>query len=218
MKYSKIFTSIIFLLLIVITDYSFAGDKKVAKIGIGFRGAYWNMNNGDFSIRVRENNGFSEINIGGLGGSLYFFSRVSEQMFVDFSLGAVASVEERSFDFRADHVKSNVITPILFGLRMNLLSIDSQSALEPYISGGVGAYILSDVNAHYIDSFDEEVTVNSITKAGAYAGGGLNFMFSKGFGMNYDVRYHWIDFQTEEYNSGFEFSIGFLFMWGTYKN
>ena len=217
MKYSTFFTSAVILLLLVITDYSHAGDK-VAKTGIGLRGAYWNMNNGDFSVRVRERDGFSEVNIGGLGGSLYFFSRVGDQMFVDFSLGSVASVEEKSFDFRAEHVKSNVITPILFGLRFNLLPLYTESALEPYISGGIGAYILSDVVAHSIDTYDEEVIVNTTTKAGAYAGGGLNFMFTKGFGMNYDVRYHWIDFQTEQFNSGFEFSIGLLFMWGTYKN
>lgn len=219
MKYSAIIISMIILQTIVFQDFAMAGGK-VAKSGIGFRGSYWNMNNdGHFTLRVRENDGYTDFDIGGFGGSLYFFSRVSDQVFMDFSIGAVASVEGRSYDFFAegDHADVMVVMPITMGFRVNLIPISSGSALEPYFSAGAGAYWLSDIRARDIDTYEEEVIVHSSTKPGAYAGGGFNFMFTKGFGLNYDMRYHWIDFQTEEFNSGLEFSFGLIIAWGTHK-
>jgi len=189
-----------------------------ATTGIGLRGSYWNVIKGANHIQVIDYGNYTEVNVGGYGGSIYFFSRAYRQLFLEFSVGTVGTVTTRGTRYHEEeNVDVSAVVPVLFGIRYDLLPLESPSALQPYVTFGVGAYWLNDVTVRNKDMADEEVIVDSASKPGAYAGFGLNFMLSRKFGFNVDVKHHFVDFQRERYNSGFEFACGLMFMWGKYK-
>src|SRR5512134_255370 len=64
-------------------------QAQVRSTGIGLRGSYWNMNNGPAQITVTNHGGYNAVDVGNGGGWIFFFSRVDEQTFFEFSLGAV---------------------------------------------------------------------------------------------------------------------------------
>ena len=63
----------------------------------------------------------------------------------------------------------------------------------------------------------KEVLIESETRPGFYAGVGFNFNLTKVFAINYDMRYHVVDFTDNRFENGFEIGIGFSFMWGKFK-
>jgi hypothetical protein len=192
-------------------------QMKPKQAGIVFRGVYWDTHNGN-SIRVREHGFSEEVNVGNYGGSLTFFSRMDNQMFMEFSLSASAHVERKQESLFDEEVDVETVTPVLFGLRYNLLPLWNPSAIQPYASCGVGPYWFHHV--HVIDEglgMDEEVQVDSNMKPGAYAGGGVFFDFADWLSFNFDVRYHFVDFNRNHPKSDFEFGLGFAIKWGHYK-
>ncbi len=191
-------------------------QAQARSTGIGLRGSYWNMNNGPAQIIVTNHGGYNAVDVGNAGGWIYFFSRVDAQTFFEFSLGAVGSVKSETYDGFNDNVDVTAVTPVLLGLRHNLFSMYSQSALQPYLAYGAGPYWLHDINVHE-RFYGDEVLVKSKIKPGAYAGGGVNFMLASWFGLNFDVKYHFIDFNVNHDYSGFDYGLGFSFMWGRYK-
>jgi hypothetical protein len=188
-------------------------SAQVRSTGIGLRGTYWNMNNGPAHVIVTHHDDFSAVDIGNGGGWLFLFSRIDEQTFFEFSLGAVGSVESVSSNGFRDNVNVTAVTPVLLGFRHNLFSMRSRSALQPYIAYGAGPYWLHDIKVRE-DFYGDEALVKSKLKPGAYAGGGMNFMATSWFGLNFDVKYHFIDFNVNHDISGFEYGLGFSFMWG----
>lgn len=187
--------------------------------GIGLRGSYWNVIEGANHIQVIDYGNYTEVNVGGYGGSIYFFSRAYRQLFLEFSVGAVGAVNTKGTRYHEEeNVDASAVVPVIFGIRYDLLTPESSSALQPYVTFGLGVYWLNDVSVRNKDMIDEEVIVDSASKPGAYAGFGLNIMLSRKFGFNVDVKHHFVDFQRERYNSGFEFAFGLMFMWGKYKD
>jgi outer membrane protein W len=187
--------------------------------GIGLRGSYWDVIKGTNHIQVKNYGDYTEVNVGGYGGSIYFFSRAYRQLFLEFSIGAIGAANTRGTIYEeAETVDASAVVPVLFGIRYDLLPLQSHSALQPYMTFGLGVYWLNDITVRNNNQIDEEVTVDSASKPGAYAGFGLNFLLSRKFGFNVDVKHHFVDFQRERYNSGFEFAFGLMFMWGKYKN
>jgi outer membrane protein W len=86
----------------------------------------------------------------------------------------------------------------------------------PYVSAGLGPYWISEINSR--DNFHEdEVTVKSRVKPGAYLGGGFNFGLSDRFAINFDLKYHLIDLELNHKYSGFEYGVGFTIFWGKFK-
>ncbi len=184
--------------------------------GIGLRGTYWNMNNGPAHIIVTDLDDYSAVDVGNGGGWIFLFSRVDEQTFFEFSLGAVGSFKSESRHDFGEDVDVTVVTPILLGFRHNLFSRYSQTALQHYIAYGAGPYWLHDIKVRD-GIYEDAAIVKSKIKPGGYAGGGMNFMMSSWFGFNFDVKYHFIDFNVNNDYSGFEYGLGFSFMWGRYK-
>jgi len=184
--------------------------------GIGLRGTYWNMNNGPAHVIVRNHDDFSAVDVGNGGGWIFLFSRIDEQTFFEFSLGAIGSVESVSHNDFRNNINVTAVTPVLLGFRHNLFSMRSRSALQPYIAYGAGPYWLHDIKVRE-DLYEDEAIVKSKLKPGAYAGGGMNFMAASWFGLNFDVKYHFIDFNVNHDISGFEYGLGFCFMWGRYR-
>lgn len=185
--------------------------------GIGVRGSYWKRDGIQTEYTVIHNLHETRLNMGSGGGWIYFFSRINENLFAEFSLGAVGEVESRTNFFQEEDTRVSAVTPILFGLRLNLLPLESRSALQPYLTGGVGPYWFHDVHVQESSwGYEEEVTSSTRLKRGAYAGGGTNFWFTDWFGLNFDVRYHFINFENDHPESGFEYGLGAVFAWGNY--
>ena len=187
--------------------------------GIGFRGTYWDMDNQPSGISVRQNGGITRVDVGSGGGWLYFYSRVNDSWLFEFSLGVAGKAKTEEEDFWGENVEVNAITPVLLGFRHNLLAHDTQSALQPYLSFGAGPYWINDIKVRdrYYDD-DEEVYVKSKVKPGGYAGGGLNFMLGDWVGLNFDIKYHFVDFSEKHLYSGYEYGLGFFFTWGRYHS
>ena len=105
--------------------------------------------------------------------------------------------------------------PLLTGLRIELLPLNSQGIIKPYISAGPGAYILSDV--HVIREFGgEKATVDTKLAPGGYAALGFNLHFSPGVALNFEAKYHFVDFDSSHNRSGADVGLGMVFLWGSY--
>ena len=65
--------------------------------------------------------------------------------------------------------------------------------------------------------YEDEVKIETKLRRGGYLGGGANFLLSDWFAINFDVKYHFIDFSKNHDNSGYEYGIGVSFMWGKYQ-
>lgn len=109
------------------------------------------------------------------------------------------------------------VVPVLLGMRYHLFSPQNRSNIRPYVAFGAGPYWFADIFVHEEYWDEEEVTINSKLKAGGYAGGGLDFMLTSWFGLNLDVKYHFVDFNSNSDFSGYEYGLGLQFMWGKYR-
>ncbi|MEJ2637106.1 MAG: outer membrane beta-barrel protein [Calditrichia bacterium] len=202
------------LMSIILAGALFAEDWP--RTGIGMRFSHWNVKDNVQMVRVYTDLHSTEVDAGGYGGTLFFFSRLTPQLFIEFSVGVIGTVEQRTKYRDYDEVKTNAVAPLLFGVRYNVLPREVQSVLQPYGEAGFGTYWISDIyveNDRFYDSHDN-VTIHSEVRPGGYVGAGLNFMLSRKFAINYDMRYHMVDFSSSEYQNGIEFGLGCSFMWG----
>ena len=190
-------------------------QPPVRSTGIGVRGSYWKMNDSPAQIIATDYANYHAVDIGNAGGWIFFLSRMSDQSFFEFSLGGVGSVRSESHSIFGEDVEVTAVTPLLMGFRLNLFPMYSESALQPYLAFGGGPYWLHDINV--TERFDhDEAVVKSRVKGGAYAGGGMNFMMNSWLGVNFDVKYHFVDFNVNHDYSGVEYGLGLVLMWGNY--
>ncbi len=203
--------------IIMMSSTSIAWTQTDAKsTGVNFRGSYWKMSNQPTHIAVSSHGEASAENIGGGGLWLSFLSRMDQRMFLEFSLGAVGKVDEESTYLNKNEVKAVAITPLLLGFRYHLFSPQHQSALQPYFNFGAGAYWVTDILA--IENIvEEKVIVDTKFQRGGYAGGGFNFMLTDWLGLNFDLKYHFLNFNKNDSLSGFEYGLGISLMWGQFK-
>ncbi len=203
--------------ILLLFSVNLFAQPVVKSTGIGLRGSYWKTSNEPTQITVSDHLGQSEVDVGSGGGSIFLFSRINENMWFELSLGGVGEVEEESAYYYTDNnVDVSAITPFLLGLRYELLPAQNQSTLRPYFEFGGGPYWISTVNVRQ-NYYREEVKVQTILNRGGYLGGGLNFMLGSWFAINFDMKYHFIDFNKKNEYSGFEYGIGFCILWGRYK-
>lgn len=193
------------------------GQIEPKNAGIGFRGTYWDMNESSNIVTVRTWPHRTHVDVGNGGFWLYFFSRLDDNTFLEFSLGAVGRVESESRSFAGQETDINAVFPVVLGWRHMLVGPYHRGALQPYIAFGGGAYWLANINV-FENDFEEEVTVvDSDLKSGGYLGAGLNFMLSSSFGINFDAKKHFIAFNKKHPYSGWEYGLGLNFHWGRYK-
>jgi outer membrane protein W len=186
--------------------------------GIGLRTSFWNMagHTGRFSVSSAPGNGGQvSLDIGGFGAWLYFFSRVHNNWFLEFNLGAVARVRVEDDGFTDTGADVSAVIPFLLGWRHDLLSTRFSSAFQPYLTVGAGPYWTTAVTVKNQLTGEETVVGETKSKFGAYAGGGTNIVLSSWLALNFDVKYHFVDLQANRNESGFEFGLGFSFMWGS---
>jgi len=206
-------------ILMTLLNLSFTelfAQSEVKSTGIGVRGSYWKMSNKPTQIVVKNYGEDATVNIGGAGGWLYLFSRINYNLSLELSVGATARVEEETNDYHNTEADVFTIMPVLLGLRYDLFSPQNRTSLQPYIAFGAGPYWMTNVFVK--EQFDEEeVTLNTDLERGGYVGGGFNFMLSDWFAVNFDVKYHFIDFNVNHEYSGYEYGLGISVMWGKYR-
>ena len=67
--------------------------------GIGLRVAFWNVTDHPTRIDLGGYGESATVNIGGAGSWIYFFSRMHNNWFLEFHLGAVAGVHEEHDEY-----------------------------------------------------------------------------------------------------------------------
>jgi hypothetical protein len=181
--------------------------------GVGMRVSYWNMSSAPTRFSVSGAGERAVFDIAGVGSSLYFFSRMQSNWFLEFSLGGAARIQGEEDNVAGSNVEVSAIIPFLFGLRYDLLSSRFSSSFQPYLTAGGGPYWSTAFTAR--DQVTGEiVTGQANLQLGGYAGGGVNFVLSSWFALNLDLKYHFVDFDVKDEFSGPEFALGFCFMWG----
>ncbi|MDZ7309960.1 MAG: outer membrane beta-barrel protein, partial [candidate division KSB1 bacterium] len=184
--------------------------------GIGFRASYWNLANTPTRFKVSAGGSGSEqavVDVAGVGSWLYFFSRMYNNWFLEFNLGTVARIHSETTNLAGENVDVSAIIPFLLGLRYDLLSSRYASSFQPYLAGGAGPYWSTAVTVQ--NQFTgEEVSGESDMQFGAYAGAGANFVLTSWVALNFDVKYHFVNFKAGEDRSGPEFGLGLCLMWG----
>ena len=213
-KFMKVVTIVTaFILLFTVNLFA---QRKVKSTGIGLRVTHWKMTNDQTRIIVSDYGSRSSVETGSGGVWLYLLSRMNHNTLFELSLGAVGKVEEETYYYTHSDVDVFAVTPILLGLRFELMSPESRSALQPYLSLGGGPYWFSNVSVKE-RMYEDEVKVETKLKRGGYLGGGVNFLLSDWFAINFDMKYHFIDFNKKHENSGFEYGLGVSFMWGRFR-
>ncbi|MBN1781801.1 transglutaminase domain-containing protein [bacterium] len=182
--------------------------------GLGFRGGFWKINNQVMGVHVGTSGLNSSVRVEGAGGSLTFFSRLHQNWFIESSLGSVANVNVEEKNLFDEDVRVSVTIPLLVGVRFDLLSSRLESKIQPYLCAGTGTYWLMDTAVEDHGFMDEEVSTESDFFFGGYVGGGSHVTLASWFALDFITQYHFVDFSKSHPKSGFEFGMGFCFMWG----
>ncbi len=202
------------LCLVLAAALSANGQGITRSTGLGFRGSFWKIADQTMGIRVSSGGAASSVDVEGLGGELTFFSRLRDNWFIESALGSVARVHVKETGFFGGDVDVSVMIPFILGTRVDFLAGKIRSAVQPYLCAGGGTYWMANTLTATRGALESEVTVDSNFKFGAYAGFGTHFTLASWFALNFDARYHFVDFSKKDPNSGFEVGGGFVFMWG----
>ena len=205
------------LTILILLNSGIVAQSNLHSTGIGLRGSFYNPSKNTSSVKVSWSPGYTVNNTVSAGGCLYVFSRLSESVLFEFSIGNIASVEQEVSFIASQKVDIFNMTPILFGLRFDFLQSQNRGILQPYLSCGFGIYVFSDVKVAQGILY-EDVEVVSNVKPGLYLGSGLNIRLGSWIALNFDGKYHFVNLNPDYKRSGFEFGIGFNFSWGSFDN
>ncbi|MBN2425589.1 MAG: outer membrane beta-barrel protein [Calditrichaceae bacterium] len=198
------------------------GQGMTRSTGIGVRVNFWNISGTPNRIVMDKENDESYVNINGVGGTLYFFSRAYDRFFLELNMGAIASVESEDFlrEDEESRSKVKVAIPITLGLRYDLLPTHLTTRVQPYASFGGGFYWIQEGDMLTTDLEEEEDdedfdgTVEYDFQTGIYFGAGTNLLITDWAALNFDIRYHITELKLDDKYDGFDFGMGFSFMWG----
>jgi outer membrane protein W len=190
------------------------GQGITRSTGLGIRGTFWKVGNRSTGLRVNSRENTSSVDVEGLGGELTFFSRLHENWFIETALGSVARVHVKRTGLFDSDVDVSAVIPLILGTRYDFLTGRIRSAVQPYLCAGAGAYWMVKTLTASEGISETDVSVGSDFKFGGYAGFGAHFTPASWFALNFDARYHFVDFSKANPNSGLEIGGGFVFMWG----
>jgi len=184
--------------------------------GLGFRANFWNITGRPLKISYSAASQESNVDISGTGGTLYFFTRIHNNLFFDLTLEAVASVQTLTGLNTFDPTRVNVVMPILAGVHYDLLSSGLRSSVLPYISAGMGPYWVQKGSSSIQTTEPEfESNLEAEFLYGAYGGLGTNILITDWMALNLDLKYHLVNFDVNQKYSGLDFGFGLSFMWGS---
>lgn len=216
MKPRIIKTVAIATILLLFLNVNLFAQREVKSTGIGFRINYWKMSNDPTRIVISDFGEHTSVNTGSGGAYVCLFSRINYTTVFELNLGALGEADEETHHYTDTDVNALAVIPILFGIRMELISPQSQVALKPYVSLGAGPYWFSKINVKDRVN-EEEVTIDTKLRRGGYLGGGANFLLTDWLAINFDVKYHFINFNVKHDYSGFDCGLGFSFLWGRFR-
>ena len=179
--------------------------------GIGVRASFWKPHN----LASQENVGTFPIktSVGsGEGGYLYYYTRLKESWYLEMLFGTTGSIVFSKIGTLGTYSAEMSVTPLLFGARNDLLSLEHGSIFQPYWSFGGGMHWISMAKSSIVQGIDTDV--GSKSQLGIYIGTGLNALLSSRFALNADLKYHLLEFNPESEYSGFEYAFGITYMWG----
>jgi len=199
----------------LIYSIQLSGQGISRSYGLGFRGGFWKRKDKTMSVQVSSSlSQQGTVDVGGVGGTVYFFSRIAPRWFIETSIGASADVHIEEKDFFSSSVDVAVLSPLLFGFRFDMIPTRIPTSVQPYLSGGIGPYWMMKTMVEDEFIFNNDVTVESDLNFGAYAGTGMHLTLGSWFGFNFDFKYHFVDLKPNHAYSGFEIGTGIVFMWG----
>lgn len=191
------------------------GSAQVSRrsAGVILRGSAWSLPDGQGRLVWQSDDRHTLYDGAGLGGSISFIGDVGPFLAFELSLGAVVRrVEEVKHALGTDTYVAATV-PLLAGIRFYPLESHRRSAFLPYVSAGGGPYWVGDV-VELDSGSTEDVTTDFRHQVGGYLGAGVDFVITDWFGLNFDVKRHWVDFRTHYECSGLEYGAGLMFLWG----
>jgi transglutaminase-like putative cysteine protease len=190
--------------------------------GLGFRLSFWKMTSSEALFKVSQQAQEQSVHVDGFGIWLQYFNRIHDRLSLSFDFGMVSRVNVSSSEVFENTVDVNGILAFLPGIRFDVLSRRLNSKFQPYLEAGMGPYIQQSVNVktYGFDNFQSDETVYSESKydMGVFLGGGFNLPVSTRFALNFDMKYHFVDFAIKKDVSGIEFGIGLSFLWGKMRD
>ncbi|MEJ2629337.1 MAG: hypothetical protein P8078_12380, partial [bacterium] len=180
--------------------------------GLGFRGGLWISNNPESGIHVQSTS-IVEVSAPSGYGTIYLFSRLKDNWYLETSIGGIAESVTISNNFEGESINSTSIIPFLLGCRYDILSSKFISSINPYLSFGGGMYWFSESsinNSFYFTNVGTKAKV----RAGVYGGGGIYYVISNWCALNFDTKFNIIPNVHNQNHSGLEFGLGFCFMCG----
>jgi hypothetical protein len=204
-----------FISIITFLSIQLYGQDDIKTTGIGFRFSYYDVGNHSTKFeRIGYMNVATEAN-GGAGVTFFVFSRFTDRFSVEFSVGGLAQFSADKRWHMEEEVDVFSAIPLLTGIRMDLLPVNSPSIIKPYVSAGTGAYIISDIHIEREHGV-ERGSIDSRLSGGGYAAAGLNLHFTPSFALNFEAKYHLVDFDVNHDRSGVDIGLGLVFLWGDY--
>lgn len=196
-------------------------DPKVYAIGL--RASHW-------PIPVRENrfdistlDGIDgSLSTEGFGGNVYFTSRMDRNWVFEVTLGGTGSAEGNfSYDYdcwfddqEPENFAVDTISMLLFGLRFQPIGT-FRAPIRPYIAAGIGPYWITQVES-VSDGLDDRVVTKWRGRHGGYLGAGIDMQVASWLGFNFDMKYHFVNFDQHNNYSELEYGIGFQIQWGRF--
>lgn len=178
--------------------------------GIGLRGGFWNAKNKSSKYSSDRSSPFVSLDLDA-SGSITFFTRLKGNLFLETNISGLGqfTVDADLNDGNSGESTIGAIIPLLLGCRYDLLPSKYASPFQPYVGLGLGPYIsIEHLTRQSYVSERSDVTF------GFYGCLGLNVVIRSWIAVNCDIRYHFINFQTEDDYSGLQFCTGLNFMWG----
>ena len=190
-------------------------QEDIKATGMGFRISYYDAGTHSAKFERIGNLDMSSEANGGAGITFFVFSRFSDRFLVEFSIGGLAQFTADQKWHMDEEVDVFSAVPLLTGIRMEIFPVNFPGIIKPYVSAGPGAYIISDIHIERENGV-ERGTIASRLSGGGYAAAGLNLYFSPSIALNFEAKYHLVDFDVKHDRSGAEIGLGLVFLWGTY--
>ena len=211
-RFFRIYT--ILILIMILFNLKLSAQGMTRSNGIGVRAGFWNITNHPTRISATSYGKDGSVGIGGAGVWIYFFSKLRDNLFLELNLGAFGGAYQEHANYVVESVEATTIVPFLLGIRYDLLSPKTSSSLQPYLSFGGGPYWITKIQSENENGIMDETVLDTGQESGVYAGTGVNLLLASWLGLNFDVKYHFVDFKFENEYSGLELAFGLSLMWG----
>jgi hypothetical protein len=184
--------------------------------GLGLRLSSWNITGRRTTISVDGMNGNTQVDLSGMGPTIYYFSRAYRNLYLETSLGVIGGVVADAESAGKATVSVESIVPFVVGLRYDFMGMRISGALHPYLAAGGGPYSVFNVktSSDAETAFTGQETIQTRMDYGWFFGGGVNFTLTNWFTLNADLKYHSIKIPDLKDYSGLELGIGLAVMWG----